>query len=137
VYRPPVAHQHPLTSRPRQPQHLLRDRDRLYGGDFVRRAKALGIDTLLTPFRSPKANAIAERVVHSIRSECLEHVLILNERHPGVVLAENVAYFNADRPHRSLALEPPLPAVHSPATFGEVRSRAVLGGPHHVYQRAA
>jgi putative transposase len=121
----------------RQPRYLLRDRDRVYGGDFLRRAKALGIDTLLTPFRAPKANAIAERVVRTIRNECLDHLLIMNERHLGVVLAEYVAYYNADRPHRSLALEPPLPAVHSPAACGEVRSRAVLGGLHHVYQRAA
>ena len=67
----------------------------------------------------------------------LAHVLSLNERHLRSVLAEYVAYYNTERPHRSLALEPPLPAVRSPATRGEVRSRPVLGGLHHVYQRAA
>ena len=109
----------------------------MYGGDFVPRAKAVGIDTLLTPFRVPKANAVAERVVRTLRSECLDHVLILNERHLRTVLQEYSAYYNTERPHRSLALEPPLPAARSPATRGEVRSRAVLGGLHHVYQRAA
>ena len=118
-------------------RYLLRDRDRVYGGDFVPRATAVGIQTLLTPFRAPKANAIAERVVRTLRTECLDHVLILNERHLRSVLAEYVAYYNRDRPHRSLALEPPLPMGRSPAARGEVRSRPVLGGLHHVYHRAA
>ncbi|CAA9244323.1 MAG: hypothetical protein AVDCRST_MAG77-1703 [uncultured Chloroflexi bacterium] len=121
----------------RQPKYLIRDRDRVYGGDFVPRAQAAGIDTLLTPFRSPKANAVAEPMVRTLRNDCLDHVLVLNERHLRSVLAEYVAYYNADRPHRSLALEPPRPMGRSPATRGAVRSRAILGGLHHSYQRAA
>jgi hypothetical protein len=137
----------------------------VYGGDFVPRAARLGIDTLLTPFRAPKANAIAERVVRTLRNECLDHVLILNERHLRTVLAEYVAYYNVERPHRSLlipvqsakpaagtnsvlngvygflqgsvALEPPLPDSRSPVITGAVRSRPVLGGLHHVSSRAA
>ena len=121
----------------RQPKYLIRDRDRVYGGAFVHRVREVGIETLLTPFRAPKANAVAERVVRTLRSECLDHVLIVNERHLRSVLTEYVAYYNADRPHRSLALEPPLPMGRSPAARGEVRSRPVLGGLHHVYHRAA
>jgi putative transposase len=121
----------------RHPDYLVRDRDRAYGGNFVARAAALGIDTLLTPYRAPKANAIAERVVRTLRNECLDHVLILNERHVRIVLAEDVASYNTDRPHRSLALEPPLPASRSPVPNGAIRSRPVLGGLHHVYHRAA
>jgi putative transposase len=121
----------------RRPKYLVGDRDRVYGRDFVSRAKAVGIDTLLTPFRAPKANAIAERAVRTLRNECLDHVLILNERHLRTVLNEYAAYYNAERPHRSLALEPPLPAARGPATGGEVKARAVLGGLHHVYQRVA
>ena len=64
-------------------------------------------------------------MVRTLRSECLDYVLVLNERHLRAVLAEYVAYYNADRPHRS------------PDTLGEVPARAVLGGLHHVYQRAA
>ena len=94
----------------RRPTYLIRDRDRVYGGDFAARAKALGIQTLLTPFRAPKANAIAERVVRTLRNDCLDHVLVLNEQHLRLVLAEYVAYYNTERPHRSLALAPPLPA---------------------------
>ena len=120
-----------------RPRSLIRDRDRVYGGAFAARAKALGIRTLLTPFHAPRANAIAERVVRTLRTECLDHVLILNERHLRTVLQEYVAYYNSERPHRSLALATPLPAARSPVRRGEVRSRAVLGGLYYGYQRVA
>ena len=118
----------------RQPCYLLRDRDAVYGGDFVRRARRLGIQTLLSPVRAPRANAIAERVIRTLRNECLDHLIILNERHLRAVLAEFVAYYNTDRPHRSLLLETPRPTVRAKA--GSVRSRPVLSGLHHVYERA-
>jgi transposase InsO family protein len=63
-------------------------RDRGYGGGFVPRAARLGIETVLTPFPAPRANAIAERVVRTLRNECLDHVLILNEQYLRSVLAE-------------------------------------------------
>jgi transposase InsO family protein len=125
----------------RQPKYLLRDRDSVYGHDFLTKAGRLGIDTLLTPFRAPRANAIAERVVRTLRNDCLDHVLIVDERHVQAVLQEYVAFYNTERPHRSLALEPPLlggtarPAP--PGLLGRVVARPVLGGLHHVYQRAA
>jgi len=120
-----------------QPTYLIRDRDRVFGGDFAARARVLGIQTLLTPFRAPKANAIAERVVRTLRNNCLDHRLILNEQHLRVVLGEHVAYYNADRPHRSLALAPPTPASRDPAAGGAITARPVLGGLHHVYRLAA
>jgi len=119
----------------RRPRYLLRDRDAVYGGDFAPRARRLGIEPVLTPVRAPRANAIAERVIGTLRRECLDHLLVLNERHLRSVLREFVPYYNADRPHRSLGLEPPQP-VAQPDT-GPVRSRPVLGGLHHVYERAA
>ncbi len=64
-------------------------------------------------------------------------MLILNEQHLRAVLAEYVDYYNADRPHRSLALEPPRPDARSPVSTGEITSRPVLGGLHHAYARAA
>ena len=73
---------------------------------------------------------------HSAATEP-DHVLILNEQHLRIVLAEFVAYYSTDRPHCSLALKPPLPACRSPVPSGMVRSRPVLGGLHHVYSRAA
>jgi hypothetical protein len=71
----------------------------------------------------------------TLRRECLDHLLVVNERHLRAVLRELVRHDNADRPHRSPAPEPPQPAAQ-PGT-GPVRSRPVLGGPHHVNERAA
>ena len=119
----------------RQPRYLLRDRDAVYGGDFRERAGRLGIETLLSPVRAPRANSIAERAIGTLRRECLDHLLVVNERHLRSVLREFVGYYNADRPHRSLGLETPQPVARPEA--GPVRSRPVLGGLHHVYERAA
>jgi transposase InsO family protein len=121
----------------RHPNYLIRDRDRVYGRDFVARAAALGIETLLTPYRAPRANAIAERVVRTLRNECLDHVLILNGQHLRSVLDEDVASDNAERPYRRLALKPPRPTSRAPASARPVRSRPVLGGLHQAYQLAA
>jgi len=79
-------------------------------------------------------------VGRTLRNDCLDHVRILNERHRHAVLAAYVAYDNAARPPRRVALAPPLPAVRSraaPPEGGAVHSRPVLGGLHHRYQRAA
>jgi transposase InsO family protein len=119
----------------RIPAYLVRDRDAVYGSDFVRKADGLGIRTMLTPVRAPRANAIAERLVGTLRRECLDHFIVVNEAHLRAVLGEFVAYYNAERPHRSLAVESPQPTPRSRA--GPIRVRRVLGGLHHVYQRAA
>src|SRR5262249_44786750 len=119
----------------RRPRHLVRDRDAVYGGDFAARAKGLGVETVLTPVRAPRANAIAERVVRAFRHEGLDHVIPPHERHLRSILAEYVAYYNAERPHRSLGLEPPVSRAR--LTHGSICARPVLGGLHHVYQRAA
>jgi transposase InsO family protein len=119
----------------RRPRFLLRDRDAVYGGDLAQRAATLGIETLLAPVRAPKANAVAERVIGTLRRECLDHLIVLNERHLRAVLAEFAAFSNSARPHRTLALDTPVPTVRSPA--GPIRARPVLGGLHHVYERAA
>ena len=87
------------------PSYLVHDRDRVYGADFATRIAGLGIQSIRTPVRSPLANAIGERVVRTLRRECLDHILPLSERHVRSVLAEFVAYYNRDRPHRSLGLE--------------------------------
>jgi transposase InsO family protein len=122
----------------RRPRYVLRDRDAVSGRAFATQAAALGVDTLPTPFRAPRANAVAERVIRTLRQECLDHMLILNERHLETVLAEYVRFYNTERPHRSLGLTPPLPATGgSGAPTGRVVSFPVLGGLHHVYARAA
>ncbi len=92
----------------RQPRYLVRDRDAVYGGDFARRAGCLGIQTLLSPARAPRANAIAERVIRTLRNECLDRLIILNEQHLRAVLAEFVWYYNTERPHLSRLLDSPV-----------------------------
>jgi Integrase core domain len=121
----------------RQARYLLRDRERVSGGDVVPRARRLGIETLLSPVRAPRANAIAERVIGTLRREGLDLMVILSEPHLRAVLAEFVHYYNynAERPHRTLHLEPPQPVPRSPT--GSTHARPVLGGLHHIYERAA
>jgi len=103
---------------------------------------ALGIQEIRTPVRAPKANAIAERFIGTLRRECLDHMFIFNERHLQKILAEFIDYYNCHRPHRSLHQQPPCPASLSysaPATGppGEIIAEPILGGLHHVYKRAA
>ena len=98
-------------------------------------AKELGIETVVTPVRAPRANAIAERVVRTLRNECLDHVIVFHEAHLRAVLREYVTYDNSARPHRSLGLSPPLPGERRHT--GPIRARPILGGLHQVYERAA
>jgi transposase InsO family protein len=120
------------------PPYLIRDRDAVYGGDFRARAKALGIETVLTPVRAPRANGVAERVIGSLRRECLDHVIPVDERHLCTILAEYVEYYNRDRPHRTLRLATPQPQTRSRAgSLRLVGARSVPGGLHHVYECAA
>ena len=120
---------------------LLRDSDSRYGTTFDRRVRNIGIAQIRTPFRSPRANAIAERWVRSVRTECLDHVFIFNERHLQKVLAEYVGYFNDWRPHRSIGQRAPCAplarASHRSAQAREMIAIPVLGGLHHVYHQAA
>jgi Integrase core domain len=118
-----------------KPRHLLHDRDGVYGRDFRQRARRLGIDRSATPVRAPRANAVAERVIGTLRRECLDHIIVLNEQHLSAVLTDFVRYYNHDRPHRTLRLQ--TPKVKPRSVTGPIRSRLVLNGLHHVYERAA
>jgi transposase InsO family protein len=106
-----------------------------YGRDFDRHAQRIGIDGIATPIHAPKANAIVERVIGTFRRDCLDQLIILDEHHLLSVLREFVTYYNHDRPHRTLGLRAPEPPLCS--TTGPIRSRPVLNGLHHVYERAA
>jgi transposase InsO family protein len=119
----------------RQPVHLIHDRDSVYGRDFDRHAAQLGITGLRTPPRAPKANSIAERLVETIRRECLDHVIVVSEDHLQRVLAEFTHYYNHDRPHRTLSLQTPVRYANPGQS--PVVSTPVLGGQHHAYARAA
>jgi transposase InsO family protein len=81
------------------------------------------------------ANATVERVIGTLRRECLDHLIVLNEQHLRSVLAEFVDYYNAERPHHTLRLQTPEPRLRP--TTGPIRARPVLNGLHHVYERAA
>jgi transposase InsO family protein len=118
-----------------KPRHLLHDRDAVYGRDFRQGASRIGIDSIATPIHAPTANAIIERVIGTLRRECLDHPIVLDEQHLRSVLAEYVVYYNRERPHRTLGLQTP---EHRPRpTTGRIRSRPVLNGLHHAYERAA
>ena len=118
-----------------KPRFLIHDNDRVWGADFGRRTSGLGLQSVRTPIQAPRANAIAERWVRTIRRECLDHVIPISERHLRSVLMEFVDYYNRDRTHRSLDLQPPNPRPAS--RQGVVTVRPVLSGLHHVYERAA
>jgi len=119
---------------------LIRDRDSKYTRSFDAVFTADGARVVLTPFRSPRANAFAERWVRTVRRECLDWTLVLSRRHLERVLREYVAHYNAKRPHRGLDLRPPdaLPNLPSrPPDLGDLRRRDVLGGLVHEYELAA
>jgi transposase InsO family protein len=118
------------------PRFIIRDRDCKFGADFDRAAQALGTRVIKTAVRTPDMNATCERFLGSVRRECLDHVIVLRERHLLEVLAEYVSYFNHARPHQGLDQNPPSgPRPASPAA--EVLAFPVLGGLDHDYRRAA
>ena len=84
-------------------------------GDFIERAKRIGIHTVLTPIATPQANGIAERLVGTFRRECLDHIIIVNERHLRYALREFVRHYNEARPHQALDLEAPEPRTGPPS----------------------
>jgi Integrase core domain len=89
------------------PRFLIHDRDSRYGANFDRRVQGLGIRQVRTPFRAPRANAVAERWVRSARSECLDHLIVFSEANLRRVLSAYVTYYNRWRPHRSLGQAAP------------------------------
>ncbi len=119
----------------RKPRHLLRDRDAVYGRDFRERARRIGIDAIAPPIRAPPANAVVERVIGTLRRECLDHVIVVDERHLKSLLADFIRYYNQERPHRTLGLQTP-ETKPRPMT-GPIRSRVVQNGLHRLYGRAA
>ncbi len=121
------------------PRYLIHDPDGCFGASFNRRVRSLYIRQIRTPVKAPKANAIAERWVRTIRNECLDHRLILSHRHLQRSTNEFIAYYNRWRPHRSLGQIAPCPHIkESPAKSAKhLIAEPILGGLHHVYQWAA
>ncbi len=115
------------------PNYLIRDRDRIYGELVQRRIRAMGIrDKPITP-ASPWQNCFAERLIGSIRRECLDHRVVLSEAHLSLILKSYVDYYNSIRTHRSLNKD--ARAFRAVQRTGSIASYAILGGLHHHYVR--
>ena len=116
------------------PRYLVRDRDRVYGDVAMRRIRAMGIrDKPIAP-ASPWQNGFAERLIGSIRRECLDHLVISGEAHLRRILGTYACYYNNVRTHRSLDKD--APAFRPVQRIGTITSHAILGGLHHRYVRA-
>jgi transposase InsO family protein len=117
------------------PRYLIRDNDSKYGDSFGR--VTAGIEVLRTPYQAPKANAICERFLGSLRRECLDYLLILNECSLHRIVTEYGSYFNDARPHQGIEQRIPCKPGRLAASpdngNGKVMSRSVLGGLHHDY----
>ncbi len=115
------------------PRYLVRDRDRIYGSIVPRRLRAMGIrDKPIAP-ASPWQNGVAERLIGSIRRECVDHIVVLGEAHLRRILESYARYYNDIRTHRSLDKD--APAFRPIQRIGNIASHAILGGLHHHYVR--
>lgn len=121
------------------PRFLIRDRDRKYGQNFTQVAITSKIEILKTPYRAPKANAICERFLGSVRRECLDHMLILGENHLYRLIKEYVSFFNQARPHQGIEQKIPekIKSDGEEERKGRIIAFPVLNGLHHDYRRAA
>jgi len=123
------------------PNYLIRDNDSKFGVSFARVAKTSGIAILKTPYHAPRANAICERFLGSVRRECLDHLLILQEKQLQRVLNAYVAYFNQARSHQGIGQQIPEQKAGSsratPSKGSRVVAVPILAGLHHDYRRSA
>jgi transposase InsO family protein len=117
------------------PKYLIRDNDSKFDVGFARVAKTSGIEILKTPYHAPRANAICERFMGSVRRECLDHLLILQEKQLHGVLHAYIQYFNQDRPHQGIRQpERPGEPVSLDQQRGKILALPVLSGLHHDYR---
>lgn len=119
------------------PRYLLRDRDSIYSTAFQQRVKNMGIEEVKIAPRSPWQSPYVERLIGSIRCECLDDVIVLNERHLRRVLQSYVDYYHTWRVHRSLDMDTPARRPVHPPEPGAVRKLPEVGGLHHHYERMA
>ena len=120
-------------------RYLIRDRDSKFSGPFDEVFRTEGVNIVKTPFRAPRANAFAERWVRTVRTECLDWMLVVGRRHLERVLRTYTAHYNEARPHRGLDLKTPEPRPDLPRHTGgaRVRRHDLLGGLIHEYELAA
>ena len=116
-----------------EPRYLIRDRDSIYGEYFRQRVKNMGIKEVVIAWRSPWQNPYCERVGGTLRRECLDHVIVLNETHLRRILVSFLDYYHASRPHQSLHRNAPTPRHIEPPSRGQVIAIPQVGGLHHRY----
>ena len=119
------------------PAYILRDNDCIYGQVFLNQLDAMEIEDGTTAPRSPWQNPYIERLIGTVRRECLDHVIVLSERHLSRVLTDFVEYYNESRTHLSLAKDCPVPRAMERPEVGPIKHRPMVGGLHHRYYRAA
>jgi putative transposase len=119
------------------PRFIIRDRDQIYGSDPRRTAQGLGIEEVLTAPRSPWQNPFVERVIGSLRRECLDHVIVWNEHSLRRHLERYLIYYHDWRTHLSLDKDAPVPRAAQPPAFGTIVQVPHVGGLHHHYERRA
>ena len=119
------------------PRYLVRDRDQTYGAYFDSRVDSLGMEQVLTAPRSPWQNPLVDRMIGSIRRECLDHVIVLDERHLKRILRKYVDYYHSCRTHLSLEKDAPEPRRVELPAMGKVSAIPKVGGLHHYYTRRA
>ena len=119
------------------PRYVLRDRDRIYGDDFTGRIHGMNIRDVLIAPRSPWQNPYVERVIGSIRRECLDQVFVLGERHLRRILSSYLGYYHTARTHLSLDKDAPDHRPVQPSHTGKVVALPHVGGLHHQYVRLA
>jgi len=119
------------------PRFLLRDRDGTYGEYFTKRITDMGTDEVPIAPHAPWQNPYCERMIGSIRRDCLDHVIVLNERHLYRILADYFHYYHEARPHLSLERNSPVPRRVEPPSEGQVVAVPQVGGLHHRYTRRA
>jgi putative transposase len=119
------------------PRYLLRDRDTIYGAHFRQRVRNMGIaEVVIAPY-SPWQNPYVERLIGSIRRECLDHVIVLHEQHLRRILTGYFQYYHGFRTHLSLAMDCPLPRPVQQPEVGLIREVPEVGGIHHHDERRA
>ena len=109
------------------PRYMLRDRDGKYGEDFIRRVESMGIKEVLIAARSPWQNPYVERIIGSIRRECVDHVIIFNERHLRRVLKEYFTYYHGSRTHLGLEKDCPRSRPVESPDSGAIHSEPMVG----------
>lgn len=119
------------------PRYLMRDRDGAYGDVVRERVRGLGIEEVLAAPQAPWQNPFAERIIGSIRRECLDHVIVFNESHLLRVLGDYLDYYHRSRAHQPLDGNSPVPREIEPPERGQIVGTPVLGGLHHARRSAS